>query len=104
MVQQRQWAGIRYEQVKCQGLGPETVKMQALIQRCDTELEEMNLMEEYRKDEAYHPELTLEPGDQRTEKAAPVAVETLRGEASAYHHARQGQRRSASQRGKNRDH
>jgi hypothetical protein len=104
MVQQRQWAGIRYEQVKRQGLGPEAVKMQALIQRCDTELEEMNLMEEYRKDEAYHPELTLEPGDQRTEKAAPVAAETLRAEASAYHHARQGQRRSARQKGKNRDH
>jgi len=104
MVQQRQWAGIRYEQVKCQGLGPETVKMQALIQRCDTELEEMNLMEEYRKDEAYHPELTLEPGDQRTEKAAPVVTETLRGEARTHRALGQGQRRSARERGKNRDH
>lgn len=28
IMQQRQWAFIRYEQVKRQGLGPETVKMQ----------------------------------------------------------------------------
>jgi hypothetical protein len=91
IVQQRQWACIRYEQVKRQGLGPETVKMQALIQRCNTFLQEMDLMEEYRHDEAYHPKLVLETGDQRTEAAAPVATQTLPGETPADHHARQGQ-------------
>jgi hypothetical protein len=64
IVQQRQWAFIRYEQVKRQHLGPEAVKMQALIQRCDTELDEMDLMEDYRKDETYTPELTLKPRGQ----------------------------------------
>ncbi len=61
-MEQKQWALIRYEQVKRRGMGPETVKMQALIQRCDTELEEMNLIEEYRADENYQPELRIEPG------------------------------------------
>jgi hypothetical protein len=64
IVQQRQWAFLRYEQVKRQRLGPETVKMQALLQRCDTELDEMDLMEENRKDEAYTPELTIKPRGQ----------------------------------------
>ena len=83
IVQQRQWAFIRYEQVKRQGLGPETVKMQALIQRCDTELDEMDLMEEYHKDEAYTPELTIKRRDERTEATPSVAPETLRRETSA---------------------
>jgi hypothetical protein len=41
---------------------PLNFKMQALIQRCDAELEEMNLIEEYRADEHYQPELRIEPG------------------------------------------
>jgi hypothetical protein len=61
IVEQKQWALIRYEQVKRRDMGPETLKMQALIQRCDTELEEMNLIEEYRADEHYQPELRIEP-------------------------------------------
>ncbi len=51
---------IRLEQVKQRKMGPETVKMQALIGRCNTELEEMNLIEYYRKDESYEPALDLE--------------------------------------------
>ncbi len=62
IVEQKQWAVIRLEQVKRRGMGPETVKMQALIQRCDTELEEMNLIEEYGADETYQPELRIESG------------------------------------------
>jgi len=62
VVEQKQWALIRLEQVKRRGMGPETVKMQALIQRCEAELEEMNLIEEYRADEHYQPELRIEPG------------------------------------------
>jgi hypothetical protein len=61
-VEQKQWALIRYEQVKRRGMGPEIVKMQALVQRCDTELEEMNLIEEYRADENHQPTLRIEPG------------------------------------------
>ncbi len=60
LLEQRQWAMIRLEQVKQRKMGPETVKMQALIQRCNTELEEMNLIEHYRKDESYEPALNLE--------------------------------------------
>jgi len=97
VVQQRQWAFIRYEQVKRQGLGPETVKMQALIQRCDTELDEMNLMEEYHQDEAYAPKLALKPHDERTETTTTVAPETLRRETSTNNTARQSRRRSTRQ-------
>jgi hypothetical protein len=41
-------------------MGPETVKMQALIGHCNTELEEMNLIEQYQKDERNEPRLDLE--------------------------------------------
>lgn len=60
LLEQRQWALIRLEQVKQRKMGPETVKMQALIQRCNTELEEMNLIEHYRSDESYEPTLDVE--------------------------------------------
>lgn len=49
MVEQKRWAMIRLEQVECRGKGPEMVKMQALIQRCNTELEEMTLVEQYQE-------------------------------------------------------
>ncbi len=52
---------IRLEQVKRRKIGPETVKMHALIQRCNAELEEMTLMEQYQKDESYEPTLDVEP-------------------------------------------
>jgi hypothetical protein len=55
----KQWALIRLEQVKQRKMGPETVKMQALIGHCNTELEEMNLIEQYRKDERDEPRLDL---------------------------------------------
>jgi integrase len=60
LLEQRQWAMIRLEQVKQRRMGPETVKMQALIQRCNVELEEMTLVEHYRKDESYEPTLNIE--------------------------------------------
>ena len=44
IVEQKQWAMIRLDQVKRRGMGPETVKMHALIQRCNTELEEMTII------------------------------------------------------------
>jgi hypothetical protein len=81
IVEQRQWAFVRLEQVKRQGLGPETLKMQALIQRCDTELEEMNLIEEYRADEHYQPELRIESGKAVGKSSASLAPKTLSTEA-----------------------
>ena len=60
LLEQRQWALIRLEQVKQRRMGPEAVKMQVLIQHCNAELEEMNLIEHYRKDESYEPTLDLE--------------------------------------------
>jgi len=65
--EQEQWALIRLEQVKRRGLGPEVVKMQALLQRCHIEKEEMQLMEAYQKDECYEATLRLEA------HASPVA-------------------------------
>jgi len=49
VVEQKRWAMIRLEQVERRGMGPEMVKMQALIQRCNTELEEMTLVEQYQE-------------------------------------------------------
>lgn len=60
ITEQRQWAMIRLEQVKRRGMGPEIIKMQALIQRCNAELEEMTLVEQYRKDENHEPTLHIE--------------------------------------------
>jgi hypothetical protein len=60
LLEQRRWAMIRLEQVKQRRMGPETVKMQALIQRCTAELEEMSLIEHYRKDESYEPRLDFD--------------------------------------------
>jgi hypothetical protein len=59
IVEQRQWAMVRLEQVKRRRVGPEIVKMQALLQRCDAELEEMTLVEHYRKDELYDPTISI---------------------------------------------
>ncbi len=58
--EQEHWAMIRLEQVTRRGLGPEVVKMQALIQRCQTEKAEMSMIETCRKDEQYEPKLTIE--------------------------------------------
>ena len=60
IVEQKQWAMIRLDQVKRRGMGPETVKMQALIQRCNTELDEMTIIEEYRNDEHFKPPIHIE--------------------------------------------
>ena len=60
IVEQRQWAFVRLEQVKKRALGPEIVKMQALVQRCAAELEEMNQIEAYRKDEHHGSDLTID--------------------------------------------
>jgi hypothetical protein len=60
IIEQKQLAFVRLEQVKKRGLGPETVKMQALIYRCETEEAEMTMMEDYRKDEQFEPELHVE--------------------------------------------
>jgi hypothetical protein len=49
-----------FDQVKRRGLGPEVVKMQALLQRCHVEKEEMLLMEEYQRDEHYEATLRIE--------------------------------------------
>lgn len=60
ITEQKQWAMIRLDQVKRRNMGPEIVKMQAVIQHCNAELEEMTLVEQYRKDESHDPTLHLE--------------------------------------------
>lgn len=59
VIEQERWALVRLEQVKRRGLGPEMVKMEALLQRCKTERAEMQLIRAYRKDESYEPPLTI---------------------------------------------
>jgi integrase len=103
IIEQEQWAFIRLEQVKRRGLGPELVKMQALIQRCQVTRQEMQLMKMYRKDESNVPTLTIERDEQRTETAASLAPETLPGETRAHCTPGQSRRRSARQRKANGD-
>jgi len=95
IVEQQQWALNRMIQVKERGMGPEAVKMQALIQRCQTELEEMNLMESYRKDEKHEVKLTIKH-DQPS--IPPLAPGALRSKATKDGEPRQSYRQSAPQR------
>jgi hypothetical protein len=73
VIEQEQWAFIRLEQVKRRGMGPETVKMEALMQRCKVEREEMRLIREYRKDEANDPPICIES----REEHQPSVVEAV---------------------------
>lgn len=75
IIEQEQWAFVRLEQVKRRRLGPEVVKMQAPIGRCQTEREEMRLIRDYRKDEQYEPRLTIERNT--TEEGNPPLVEKI---------------------------
>jgi hypothetical protein len=75
IIEQEQWAFVRLEQVKRRRLGPEVVKMQALIGHCQTEREEMRLIRDYRRDEQYEPQLIIEPD--ATEEHAPSLVEDV---------------------------
>lgn len=104
IIEQEQWAFIRLEHVRRRELGPEIVKMQALLQRCRTEREEIKLMRTYRKDETYAPTLTIEGNDRRYDPATPLAAETLRGETPADGSVGQNRRRSAHQRKTKGDH
>jgi hypothetical protein len=100
IIEQEQWAFIRLEHVRRRELGPEVVKMQALLQRCKTEREEIKLIREYRKDETYAPTLTIE----RNRAATSLAPKTLPGEARTHDTPGQSQRRSTRQREANGDH
>jgi hypothetical protein len=98
VIEQEQWAFIRLEQVKRRGLGPETVRMEALVKRCKVEREEMRLIREYRKDEAYDPPVCIES----REEHQPSVVEAVPpGQARADGAPGQGDRRSTAQRGAN---
>jgi hypothetical protein len=95
VIEQEQWAFIRYEQVKRRGMGPETVKMEALMQRCKVEREEMRLIREYRKDEAYDPPICIEASE---EHQPPVVEAVPPGQARADGATGQDHRRSTAQR------
>src|SRR5262249_29474176 len=64
IAQQEHWAHVWREQARQRGLGPEVVKMEALIQRCHVTRKEMQLIRVYRKDEAYAPAITIERRNQ----------------------------------------
>ncbi len=98
LIEQEHWAFIRLEQVRRRELGPEVVKVQALLQRCKIEREEIKLMRAYRKDETYVPEFTIERAEQRTQTTTSLAAETLSGETRTDNHPGQSRRRSARQR------
>jgi hypothetical protein len=99
LIEQEQWALIRLEQVRRRELGPEVVKLQALLQRCQTERNEIKLIREYRKDETHAPTLTIEHDNQQHDPATPLAPGTLSTEARAHRAPSQGSGRSASNRG-----
>jgi len=75
LIEQEQWAFVRLEQVKRRRMGPEMVKMEALIGRCQTEREEMRLIRDYRKDEQYEPRLTIKHNT--TEEGNPPLVKEV---------------------------
>ena len=104
VIEQEQWAFVRLEQVKRRRLGPEMVKMEALLQRCKAEREEMQRIRVYRKDESYEPPLTIKGNERWAEAASPLASETLPGEARTHDTPGQSQRRSTRQREANGDH
>jgi hypothetical protein len=80
IVEQEHWARVRWEQARQRRLGPEAVKMQALIQRCHVTRKEMQLIRVYRKDEAYAPVITIE---QRDQDQPPLVKATASGETRA---------------------
>jgi hypothetical protein len=97
IVEQKQWAMIRLDQVKRRAMGPEIVKLQALIQRCNTELEEMTIMEEYRNDEQFNPPIHIEPAS--FAKARASLAETVpSSQATTDRRSGQSGRRSIAQR------
>ncbi len=98
LIEQERWAFIRLEQVRRRELGPEVVKMQALLQRCKIEREEIKHIRAYRKDETYAPTLIIQRNGQQADPTPPLAPETLRGETPADSVPRQSRRRSARQR------
>lgn len=80
IVEQERWAHTWREQASLHGLGPEVVKMDALIQRCHVTRKEMQLIRVYRKDEAYAPVITIERGGQ---DQSPLVKAAAPGEARA---------------------
>jgi len=80
IAQQEHWAHVWGEQARQRGLGPEVVKMEALIQRCHVTRKEMQLIRVYRKDEAYAPAITIE---RRNQNQPSLAKTVAPGEARA---------------------
>jgi hypothetical protein len=78
IIDQEHWAHAWQEQANQRGLGPEVVKMQALLQRCHVTRKEMQLIRVYRKDEAYAPDITIE---RRNRDQPPLVEAAAPGEA-----------------------
>jgi len=57
---QKKWALSKLEFVNKEGLLPEAEKIKQHIRDCDTDLQEMDLMEQFRKDEKYVPKIRIE--------------------------------------------
>jgi hypothetical protein len=58
---QRQWATAQVPLASAEGLYPEAERMKQLIRDCDTELEEMDQIEAYRRDEARDTPIYIAP-------------------------------------------
>lgn len=56
----KQWAQSRMEFAQEENLFPEAERMKQLIRDCETELQEMNGIEQYREDEKYEVEIRFE--------------------------------------------
>jgi hypothetical protein len=57
---QKKCALVRLEFANKEGFLPEAEKIKQHIRDCDTDLQEMDLMEQYRKDEEYVPKIRIE--------------------------------------------
>lgn len=61
----KQWASLQVDYATKEGLLPEAERMKQLMRDCDNELEEMNLIESYQKDENRDLRIHVQPGVRR---------------------------------------
>ncbi|AVK84829.1 hypothetical protein C3943_15345 [Lysinibacillus sp. B2A1] len=61
LLKMKDWAQKSGQDWRTMGLLPEANRMNQVIRDCDKELQEIELMEAYKKDENYKPEFRIEP-------------------------------------------
>lgn len=80
LLERRKYASQGLELAEKQRLGPDIVRYRSWLQRIDLELQEMHLIEEYRKDEQRQPLIQIQ---RRPKQSASLASSSLRGQTAA---------------------